>query len=226
MDDLMIRRMLERARQRHSRPSVDDDAGMSMIEVVVGMTLMGIFLALFTTAMVSMFGAVNKVDAVDNSAQQINTAFSRLDAQVRYASAVRTPYQANGDWYVAFTSPTPASSGQLNTMCTQLKVAQAVGSLQERTWIVSTDTTSASSVSGWAQLATGVANGGATATAANRPFVIPVATGNFQQLQVNLQANDGSGSAGAQSFLTSTFTALNSSGAASNGVVCGQVTSP
>ena len=76
--------------QRIRRRLAGDD-GTSLIELTVGMLLMSIFLAMFTGAIVMMNSSMNKAQAVNLSASQLNVAFANLDNMVRYAAFVTTP---------------------------------------------------------------------------------------------------------------------------------------
>ena len=120
-----------------------DDSGTTLIELIVGMMVMGVFMTIFTTAVVSMAKTTTKVEAVTTSASQVNNAFLTLDRIVRYASAVSTPGTgASGDWYVELESVDYGSSSA-QTQCTQLRLATASQQLQLRTWTPVGATTSA-----------------------------------------------------------------------------------
>lgn len=191
-------------RKRLDQARADKDRGTSLMELVVGMSLMSIFMAIFTVAIVQMFSATNKIQAVENSSAQLNTAFDRLDKQVRYAAVIDQPINwtsVNPYWSVAF------QNGDPTTTCTQLRVDATT--LKERTWTVGTDGSSTSNLTGWSQLAYGVSNG-----ASNQPFTLPT-TGwaTFQQLHLRFIASDGTGNSTTTSVSETTFTALNSAGA-------------
>ena len=61
------------------------DDGTTLVELMVGMVLMSIFLAMFTGAVVMMNGAMNKAQAVNQSASQLNAAFLNVSTTVQYA---------------------------------------------------------------------------------------------------------------------------------------------
>jgi prepilin-type N-terminal cleavage/methylation domain-containing protein len=187
-----------------------DEAGMTLTEVMVGMVIMTIFGSIFTTSIVSMFSSSNKVQAAENSSAQLNTAFDRLDKQVRYASFIE-PVQAVSLPTVAFQTYKAATG---NTACTLLTI-RAVGAtmqLAERTWDVADGSATPTNPSGWAQLALGVT--------ANSTFTVgsPTATSGtvVQQLKLHLQATDGNGQAMTSSYSDITFSALNSAAAVSS----------
>lgn len=190
------------------------------------MGLMSIFMGIFTVAVVGMFSSSNKTQAVENSSAQLNTAFDRLDKQVRYATAIDQPVgppKTNAYWSVAFatTDPTPTTS-PAPASCTQLRV-YTIGTvtqqrLVERTWTVNPDgSVLTGSLSGWSQLAAGAAAG-----SGDQPFttwpIVPadagapvqiVAGATVQQLWLSFIATDGTG----QSSSKTSFSALNSSAA-------------
>lgn len=178
------------------------------MELIVGMSLMGIFMAMFTGAVVLMTSTANKVQAVTTSSGQVNQAFLKLDELVRYASMISTPGKATGgtgDWYVELSLP--GLGGVAN--CTQLRDDVASQQLQQRTWTVTTSgtTSSASPASAWQPLASAITN---TLTDTPAPFV-PIQTKGslFQQLQINLTSSS-TRPASATSKTSLVFTAMNS----------------
>jgi Tfp pilus assembly protein PilE len=183
------------------------DQGTTLMELMMGMVIMTILMTICTTAIVSMFSGTGKTQAVQNSAQQLNTAFIRLDDQVRYASAIDQPTGSAtaGNLSVLFLTVTSASS-----TCTQLKIQPVPGSTQqqlvERSWPLS----STSSAGAWNQLAGGVTiydQNGATIT----PFTVSTpAGGTVQQLRLRLIALDSTGQTPTKSFSEVVFSALNS----------------
>ncbi|HET6209323.1 MAG TPA: prepilin-type N-terminal cleavage/methylation domain-containing protein, partial [Jatrophihabitans sp.] len=129
MDDPVI----AAARRRLDRVRASRDAGFSLSETLVGMTIMTVFMAIFSSAMISMFTATNKTTTINDTATQLNVAFARLDKQVRYASAISTEGQSGGSWYVEFLTTNTGSP-----FCSQLKLDPTSQVLQERTWTVPT----------------------------------------------------------------------------------------
>jgi hypothetical protein len=177
----------------------DRDRGTSMMEMVVGMGLMAVFMAIFTASMFTVYRASNHTESVSVTSGQLNTAFLKLDKLVRYASAVSTPSStANGagNYYVEIQA---TSSGA--TVCTQLRLNTGTGILAQRNWQVPSPDT-ATGLTSFTPLASGIHPNG-------QPFVL-VANGSvdYEQLTFNLQAT--LGSAGSDSDSNVTFTALNS----------------
>ncbi len=198
-----------------------DDRGMTLIELLVGMGVMVTFMAIFTTAVVSMFSSSNKIQALENGATQLNTAFDRLDRQVRYATVIDQPIGPSTSPSVAFRTV----DGPTSTTCTQLEIrTDSSGTAQqlvERTWPLTVNGNGSSTPgdpSPWHQLAAGI-----TLVDQNPPFTVPTTSSSdvkVQQLQVRLAAVGGGGRSRTSSFTDVTFSALNSSTPASGAPAC------
>ena len=205
------------------RHRLQGDDGTSLIELVVAMMLMTIFLAMFTGAIVMMNSSMNKAQAVNLSASQLNVAFANLDNMVRYAAFVATPKTSpsSGDWYVELRATT--SGGEV---CNQLRVDIASRQLQRRSWTVANSV--ASTPSAWVPIASGISNGSAAAGARTQPFYLvpPVGNAAYQQLTINLTSPAGSGSALTTSVSSFTFTALNSPAGVAGPQICQQQGQP
>ncbi|HEU5269579.1 MAG TPA: hypothetical protein VFU36_06600, partial [Jatrophihabitans sp.] len=158
------------------------ERGTSLMEMVVGMGLLGVFLAVFTGSMVSVYQASNHTESVTVSAGQLNAAFLRLDKLVRYASAISTPSStanAAGNYYVEIQATNSGS-----TVCTQLRLNTGTGVLAQRSWQVPTSGT-ATNISSFGALASGLQPDG-------QPFVlVPNGSVDFEQLTFNLQSSLG-----------------------------------
>ncbi|MGH8963147.1 MAG: hypothetical protein ACRDWT_18480 [Jatrophihabitantaceae bacterium] len=187
--------------------AVRGDEGTSLMELIVGMSLMAIFMAMFTGAIVLMTSSANKVEAVTVSSGQVNEAFLRLDKLVRYASAISAPAQSTGgsstgDWYVEMSVP---NVGGVFT-CVQLRVDTTSQQLQQRTWTVTSDNPPVvSAASTFVPLASQITN-----QPTDTPFVLGTDPKSlFQQLQITVLSAVSS-PATASSKTSVTFTALNS----------------
>ncbi len=206
----MLRQCAFRAGRLRQRMRRDD--GTSLVELMVGMTLMIVFMAMFTGAVVMMNQALNKTQAVNLVSSQLNVAFSNLDTTIRYASYISKPGQGtSGDWYVELQVTNTGTE-----VCSQLRVDIASQQLQSRTWTVSA---SPSNLTAWVPISSGISNGTAVSGAATQPFSLVPAPpdpgavlGNtlFQQLTINLISPAGSGTSLTTSTSSFTFTALNS----------------
>jgi prepilin-type N-terminal cleavage/methylation domain-containing protein len=185
---------VDRVRGGHMDGASDDD-GFTMMETVVAMTLTAIFLAMFTTALVSLYGTSNKADAVSQTSVQLNIAFQRVDKQIRYASAISAPNDLitpGNAWYTEFVN---TSSGQ--DVCTQLRLSDGV--LSERTW-----TGVPTSIPGFTVLASNLTQ------PTSSPFTFYAATGTQTQQRLRLTVAAPVVTANTNSGLNVTFSAMNS----------------
>jgi prepilin-type N-terminal cleavage/methylation domain-containing protein len=207
-------------RRRIATLDRNDDRGTTLTELLVGMTLMAIFMTIFTTAVYQMSRTVNKVESATTSAGQANQAFLKLDKLVRYASAIATAGRSTGgSWYVELDNTANGPE-----TCTQLRIDSSTQQLQQRTWTITNSVVSAAS--NWSMIADGVTNGSVASGAANQPFTVPssaaAASSPFQQLTVTLLVTSNTGTT-STTRTNLTFTALNSvSSAATNSSTCQQ----
>jgi hypothetical protein len=215
----MVGRREWSSRAGNLRRRITQDDGTSLMELMVGMTLMLIFMGMFTGAVIMMNAAMNKSQAVNETASQINSAFLDLDSTVRYAAFISTPANnsPSGYWYVELRVTNTGKE-----VCNQLRVNTTSQQLQQRTWVV--PDTAPSSLTTWAPIASGISNGGAVSGATTQPFYLvpPKATTLFQQLTINLISPSGSGSSLTSSTSSFTFTALNSIIPVSTAPICQQ----
>ena len=187
------------------------DAGLSLLELVVGLVIMTIFMTMFTAATVMMYNASSKSEALADTSSQLSIAFNRLDASVRYASAISTPGQSGADWYVEWLSTYTGSK-----QCTQVRLDAGVGQLQQRTWSVGSDGT-ATAVTAWLPLASGLQLTDPATSGPVVPFSVSIASDAarssalpYQQLDFHLVAAS-RGRTGVTTTATDvTFTAFNS----------------
>lgn len=215
-----LRALGEALRKRVRTVRESGDRGTSMIEVVVGMTIMAVCGALFMGSVVGLNRSTAKAQAATNAATQTNQAFLVLDKIVRYATVVTVPAKGtDGNWYVELRDTTSGYE-----TCIQLRLDSATRQLQKRTW----DATNPAGATAFAPIASGLTNGGAAANTPDQPFVLvaPGATSNHQQLTVNLTAQSGSPPSVTSSKSSFTLTAINSPKDPPTGSVCKQRARP
>jgi type II secretory pathway pseudopilin PulG len=189
-----------------------------MIELVVGMTLMAVFMTLFTAAITTMYRSANKAESLSRTSTQLNLAFDKLDSSARYASSISTPGRgAGGAWYVELRTTNTGSP-----VCTQLKVDPASQQVQRRSW--PSPLPAGTPVPAWTSVATNITNGASTG-GADQPFVLvlPSSTVPYQQLRVHLEATTGSSDSGTSSVADVQFTAVNSSSDSLSSGICTDV---
>lgn len=182
------------------------DDGTTLVELMVGMVLMTVFLAMFTGAVVMMNTAMNKSQSVNLAASQLSVAFHNLDGIVRPAAAISDPGKGqSGDWYVELRSTYTGTQ-----ICTQLRVDSTARQLQRRTWRVAD--AFAAEPTDWVPISSGISSALPDGGPAKQPFLLksPLPNSQNQQLVVNLMAESGSGRSSTDSSSSFTLTAMNS----------------
>jgi Tfp pilus assembly protein PilV len=161
------------------------DAGFTMIDVLVSMSLMVVVMAVATAGITSMYRTAGAVEARSTAQAQLGLALQRLDREIRYAEGISDEYQVGSDWYVDFL----AVQGT-RRQCIQLRLAG--GQLAQRTWTY--DQTPLTRTA-WRPLATGITS--------VRPFdyLPPSDLLGYQRLTLDLRSG--------RDANTATFTALN-----------------
>jgi prepilin-type N-terminal cleavage/methylation domain-containing protein len=174
------------------RTPAGPDDGFSLIELMISMALMSVVTALFATGIEQVYQAQKFTDALSETSGQINNAYVRLDADIRYATAISDPGAAGGSQYVEYLRNDTGAD-----VCTQLRFSPA-GQLQQRT------NSAAKGLTGWSTLASQLVGPVSfTRTLASDT------TYAYQQLAVVLTAQPTG--TGPTESATYTFTALNTS---------------
>jgi prepilin-type N-terminal cleavage/methylation domain-containing protein len=183
-----------RLHQRLRRLRGADDAGMSLIEVLVSATIMSIVMAIATAGMLQMYKSFGSSELAQIGQAQMHNTFTKLDREIRYASYVSAPGKVGTTWYVEYKYLDGST-----LKCIELALA-GTGKLERRSWPVG-DTTTATSVM---VLASTVAS---VTTPASNPFSAADGT-HFQGLRIRFKDTTASNAA-----TDMTFTALNSADA-------------
>jgi prepilin-type N-terminal cleavage/methylation domain-containing protein len=176
-------------------PGTAAEAGFTLVEVLMGASVLGVALMIFGVGMVQMQQAAGKTTALNMAQSQLHLAFQRLDKEIRYASAIGEPAQVGDSWYVEFLATYTGAA-----ICTELRLRD--GRLEQRAW-----TSGQQAADAWNPLAVDVAAIGA-------PFVLTPASqdgAGYQRLGINLTASAGGPRDATERRLTVTFTALNTS---------------
>ena len=103
-------------RRPGDRAQCPDDAGFSLVEVMVTMAIMGIMMVIFTGGILQIYRTTTATESINIAQSQLQLAFQRLDKEVRYASWIAEPGKVGTTWYVEFAGPT-------STECRQLRLA-------------------------------------------------------------------------------------------------------
>jgi type II secretory pathway pseudopilin PulG len=92
--------------RRWRRPGTPpDDAGITMIEIVVAMTIMMFVTAVVTTGMLQMYRASNRNQSAMTAQSQVQRAFVTLDKEVRYAEYISTPAKVGTTYFAEYQAP-------------------------------------------------------------------------------------------------------------------------
>jgi type II secretory pathway pseudopilin PulG len=188
-------------RSRHSLVRISGDAGITLVEVVVAVSIMAVAMSIFTTGIVQIYRAENKTESASNAQSAVNLAFLRLDRELRYASDISSPGQYNlKNWRVEYLV---TNSG--TALCNQLQLDVDRNELQRRSW--SQGTIDPTNPPAWARVAAGVRAPEAPDDV--HPFVLNTSFA-FKRLEVRLIATSGSGATKSTAKTDVTFTAMNS----------------
>lgn len=200
------------ARLRGSR----SDSGLSLLELVVGLTVMAIFMTMFTAAVSMMYNATSKTQALSDTTSQLSIAFNRLDRSVRYAAAIAPPGQSGGTWYVEWQTTYTGTA-----VCTQVRLNTIAGQLQQRTWSLDTSG-NPTGLTGWQPLASGLSVTDPVTGKPVQPFSFTMSSASmpYEQLEFHLVANSVGRTGVTTSVSDVTFTAFNSRLTSSTTGIC------
>jgi len=177
-----------------------DDAGVTLVEPLVAMTVMTIFGSVFINAVVQMYSIASHTESAVGAQNQVTIAFRRLDAELRDARGFSAPGPNTGtDRYVEYLVANTATES-----CGEILLRGSTGQLKWRRW------TRGSTPSGWTVLA-------ANLTAAT-PFTVvtPVSVNRNQTLTLSLTSTWN----GRARNLQTMFAALNSNRAVDSSTSC------
>ncbi|GAA2525658.1 PulJ/GspJ family protein [Pilimelia columellifera] len=118
-------------RRRGAGGDLAPDAGLTLIEILVAFGIMSVVLTIFTTGLVGLQRSLRVSEALAQAQTQVGQAFARLDAEIRYAGAVRA---------VSLTDAGGATFPVLEWLTTAGRVSRCYrlwlydGQLYHRTW--------------------------------------------------------------------------------------------
>jgi type II secretory pathway pseudopilin PulG len=111
-------------RRRPAAAPDTDDAGFSLIDVMVTMAVMSVVMVVFTAAILQVYRTSGKTESISVVQSQLKIAFQRFDRQLRYASWIAQPGQVGTAWYVEW-------AGYDGSQCYQLRLETAPAAGQE-----------------------------------------------------------------------------------------------
>lgn len=114
------------------RPEGKDDAGLTIIELVVAMMIFTVVLAIYSGALMSMSKTTARAQGSVDASDALRKTFNVLDHEVRYATSINRPVKGiSGAWYVEFEA-TDLPNEQ-PTMCYQWRLDPTTNILSTRT---------------------------------------------------------------------------------------------
>ncbi|MEV6491617.1 prepilin-type N-terminal cleavage/methylation domain-containing protein [Actinoplanes sp. NPDC051633] len=199
--------------KQHRAPAARDrdDAGFSLAEVVVTLSVMSVVMVVFTSAILQVYRTSAKSESISITQTQLQLAFQRFDRELRYASWIAQPGQVGTAWYVEYAGFDGSQCGQLRLETAsnpdQDSPNDANGVLQWLTWPRATPP--APGTPG-RTVASNLVTPDSTGPFERQTPTSPGTSGftpDFQRLRVRVSAQVGDSVA----EVDSTFTALNSS---------------
>ncbi|GAA0707906.1 hypothetical protein Drose_30730 [Dactylosporangium roseum] len=203
---MSIPNILARLRRR-AGAGADDDRGVTLAEMAVTTGILSAVMAIFTTGVVQLFRAGNNNQMVALTQAELNTAFLRLDRELRYAAGIGPVHPTGGGGGSVEYVNTETATGVPE--CAQLHLDAAGGTLRRQVWPQGTKPQHR-----WTVLASEV-------DVAKSSFTLPPLTENtgFQRLRIKLVVTTpGLGRTVATTDIT--FTALNSTRGTDPATVC------
>jgi type II secretory pathway pseudopilin PulG len=194
-------------RARLRRLIADDRAGQSgytLVELIVAAGVFFIFVAILMTSIVSFTKGITRTEVTAEATNEGFVMFQTMDRQIRYADAINFPGNgSSGARYIEFRTQGATSISGVTT-CTQWKWDKVKQILQVRSW----PDLAGSTATPWATKLRNVID----STATGYPFAMTPAsmTGSTMQ-QLVLTVNAGNPDTGANTALSTTFVARNSS---------------
>jgi prepilin-type N-terminal cleavage/methylation domain-containing protein len=201
-----------------------NDDGFSLSEVLISTTIMAITTAITVTGFYGMYQTTDRAQATAEAQNDLQTAFNRLDREVRYAARVSDPYVYKSLWAIDYVFPDQSGVYQ----CVQLSLPQSGGTMLRRQWPQSPPATSLLTASTPSStVASDLANGRQPDGAGNavNPFKLIAAGSDDSQMdRLNLRVVSTIGATGKGStrLYDVQFTAQNTVKRATDALSCGK----
>ena len=208
--------MIDRLRNRER----SNDAGVSLIELIVSMGIFVSIMGVITASVISMMGQTRKELGQSDNLDNARKIIQNLDQSVRYANAVTTPGTGtDGAYYVEYRT---GNTAQQQT-CWQWRYVPTTKLVQVRHWLPPLAGVGSVSPTAWVLEGTGISLVGATPIWSITPN--PPAPDNVhQQLVVSFNASHGAPITSQANQVT--FTAINTASSSPLSSVCNEVGRP
>jgi type II secretory pathway pseudopilin PulG len=113
------------------RGRFEDDRGNTLAEVLVGLGVLSVVMAVVTGGVLQVFKAIARADAASVAQSQLQQAFATLDEEVRYASWMRPPADTGRYGYIEFLG---AIAVTRQSRCNRAVVDRVAGTLRLQSW--------------------------------------------------------------------------------------------
>lgn len=206
--------MIARFRRRPA-----DDAGFSLTEILVGMSVMSVVMAIATQGLISMFHTTDRAESAATAQNSIQASFEKLDREVRYAERISDPYAVTGGFAVDFVIPDENGVDQ----CIQLTLPADGGTLMRRQWPQLSRPSAAATAVTPNLISANVTVAADGSKTYKTPFTLATAgTGgsDLDRLTVNMNSTVGLGDLGTTRNYSLVFTAMNTLARAKYPLVC------
>jgi len=195
------------------------DAGLTLIELVVSMSVMMAAMAIVTTGFVQIYRTTQYTDAATGADQELVLTFQRLDREIRYAHAIGPPATdgTSGDPYIRYRIKVAGLA-----TCVELRLQQSSAQLRRRSWPEDDPTQATSEVPLASGIQTSTEPSGLASGMTVAPFTLLAADAaiNYERLRITLASVPVGAATAASRQSTVTFTAQNTSLATDSTTVC------
>lgn len=184
------------------RASAVDERGMTLVELLVAMMILGIAMAIFTTTLASVQRGAIRQDNLSRTNDQARLALQQLDRQVRSGNVLYDPAAETDPYYMVRIYTQANAPGHGSFSCVQWKVDSSKQLLTRR-W----PPENPAGVTAWRVVATGIVN----KSIGVRAFELdPDPAKGGRTLDVTLRINeDPNGTAAQATELQAAFTGRN-----------------
>lgn len=135
------------------RGAAADERGMTLVELIVAMMILGIAMAIFTTTLASVQRGIVRQDQFSRTNDQARLALQQLDRQMRSGNVLYDPATEPDPYYMVriYTQANAPTLGSFS--CVQWKI-DAAKQLSTRWW----PPENPAAVTAWRVVATGIVN--------------------------------------------------------------------
>jgi hypothetical protein len=194
---------------RTPRPHAGRDDGVSLAEVLVGLGVMSVAMAIVTTGLVVSFRVTGKIESTAVAQSELHIALQRLDREVRYAYWIGPPRETPTSSYVEFLNRDASTHTK---RCNRLILDRAARVLRMAQWSPGSPPPAERQVA--AKLGAPARGSVFSRQAPGTPIAVGSSatpfTPEFQRLRIRLQVDAGSGGTRSTGHIDVTFTAANS----------------